>query len=70
MRRLHHQLIPDVVSAEKGFSEEFIHVLEDKGHEVENNVTSLNVVQGIYVPTPGSIYAYSDERKGGEPDGY
>jgi gamma-glutamyltranspeptidase/glutathione hydrolase/leukotriene-C4 hydrolase len=69
-KRLHHQLIPNFVIPEEGFSSEYLAVLEERGHEIKYNKSFSNVVQGIYAPLQGSIYAYSDPRKGGKPDGY
>ncbi len=66
--RLHHQLFPDHVTVENAFPEVFVEGLEERGHHVVNS-SSYAVVQGIHVDR-GLIYATSDPRKGGIPDGY
>lgn len=69
MPRLHHQLIPDVVYIEKGLAHSIVEGLKERHH----NITVggfVNNVQGIYVPSPGNIWAFSDPRKGGVADGY
>lgn len=66
--RLHHQLIPNVVSTESDYPEDIVRTLEERGHEVFTNGSSA-VVQGIHV-VDGLLQAKSDPRKGGRPDGY
>lgn len=66
--RLHHQLYPNLVTVEKEFPEEYRIGLRERGHVVEES-SSYAVVQGI-VKTGGDIYATSDPRKGGQPDGF
>lgn len=67
-KRLHHQLIPNFVSVEEDFPNDFIISLEERGHTVFTN-TSFAVVQGINV-VDDVIFATSDPRKGGRPAGY
>lgn len=67
-RRLHHQLIPNHVSVESDFPEDIIDSLKSKGHSVVSD-SAYAVVQGIHV-VDGKLYATSDPRKGGKPDGY
>lgn len=66
--RLHHQLFPNYITAEPDFPEDIQASLKAKGHKIVP-ATSLAVVQGIVV-SDGEIYATSDKRKGGSPDGY
>ena len=66
--RLHHQFIPNQISIENGFPEEYQDGLREKNHTVVVSGSSA-VVQGIYVDG-SDIYATSDARKGGFPDGY
>ena len=66
--RLHHQLLPDILELEQDFPIRYKEILESKGHTVETAKGGA-VVQAIHV-TGGRIYAASDPRKGGQPDGY
>ena len=66
--RLHHQLYPDYIEAEKEFPEEFRVGLRERGHVVRNS-SGYAVVQGI-LRRGGDIHATCDPRKGGEPDGF
>ena len=65
--RLHHQLYPNHITAEKDFPEDIKQGLEDRGHKIETG--SNAVVQAIHVNVDG-IHATSDPRKGGAPAGY
>lgn len=67
--RLHHQLLPDILFAEVGFSADILQALKDVGHDVELRSTGA-VVQAIHVGDDGLIHAVSDPRKGGQPSGY
>ena len=67
--RLHHQLLPNTLFAEEGFSMEMLQSLRNVGHDVELSPTSA-VVQAIVVGNNGLIHAASDPRKGGQPSGY
>ena len=69
MPRLHHQLIPDEVYREKDLPQNIVNGLKERNHNVSIGGFSNNV-QGIYVPSPGYIWAFSDPRKGGLADGY
>ena len=64
--RLHHQLLPNILELEQGFSTKYRQILESKGHDIEI-VMGGAVVQAIHV-TGDRIYAASDPRKGGQPD--
>ena len=66
--RLHHQLLPEDLFVEQTFPHSLVEGLKRKNHDILE-VGSLAVVQAIYV-NKGTIYAASDYRKGGEPDGY
>ena len=68
--RIHHQWLPDYVEYETNFSTNYLNALTDRQHRLKE-VSSLAVVQGITQAWPGSkIFAHSDSRKGGTPDGY
>ena len=67
--RLHHQLLPNTLFAEKGFPTNMLQSLRNVGHDVEFSATGA-VVQAIAVGNNGLIYAASDPRKGGKPSGY
>ena len=69
MPRLHHQLIPDEVYIEKDLPQSIVNGLKERNHNVSIGGFGNNV-QGIYVPSPGYIWAFSDPRKGGLADGY
>lgn len=70
MIRLHHQLFPNYITVEAGFPENTQATLRSKGHRVITGTPEAgSVVQGIFVDN-GDIYATSDARKGGSPDGY
>lgn len=69
MPRLHHQLIPDVVHIEKDLAQGIVDGLRKRHHNITVDHFRNNV-QGIYVPSPGNIWAFSDPRKGGVADGY
>ncbi|XP_025091444.1 glutathione hydrolase 1 proenzyme-like [Pomacea canaliculata] len=65
--RLHHQLFPPEIDVDEGFPKEIIEGLVAKGHRVATHWPS--VVQAIL--NEGSrLYAVSDFRDGGSPDGY
>lgn len=66
--RLHHQLFPDYITIEPDFPEHFQDSLKARGHKIVTGYSTA-VVQGIVV-RDGKIYATSDKRKGGSPDGY
>eukprot|EP00057_Strongylocentrotus_purpuratus_P030205 XP_780990.3 PREDICTED: gamma-glutamyltransferase light chain 1 [Strongylocentrotus purpuratus] len=68
-RRLHHQLSPNYIQYEEGFSEEILSRLENKGHETCLQ-TRYAVVQAILRSREGSLYAFSDPRKGGIAAGF
>lgn len=68
--RIHHQWLPNVVEYEKNFSTDYLDALKDRHHQLQE-VSGLAVVQGITQASSGSkIFAHSDSRKGGTPDGY
>ena len=67
--RLHDQLIPNVLLHEPNFPQNVIEGLKEKNHNLVES-TRAAVVQAIHVDDNGRIYAASDYRKGGTPDGY
>lgn len=68
MLRLHHQLLPPEVYYEEGFDQAVIQGLKLKGHNFTEFPQGKSIVQGIAV-SGDWIYAASDFRKGGTPDG-
>ncbi len=67
-RRFHHTLSPNRVAVESDFPADITASLESRGHSVQLS-SFFAVVQGINV-VDGTLYATSDARKGGRPDGY
>ncbi|XP_059154517.1 glutathione hydrolase 1 proenzyme-like [Physella acuta] len=67
--RLHHQLVPDQLEHELGFQQNVVTYLRELGHTMKELLTPKSAVQGIRV-IDGAIFAESDHRKGGVPDGY
>lgn len=68
-RRPHHQLIPPTIQYEKGFPWLIRYGLKKKGHNLTERAVGGSTVQGIH-RVGDYIYANSDFRKGGWPDGY
>eukprot|EP00128_Syssomonas_multiformis_P007599 Colp12_sorted_trinity150504_noHs@31971 len=71
-QRVHHQLLPANVTVEPQFSPELIKGLQKIGHSVVILKTGSyeSVVQGVEQRADGTIYAYSDPRKGGVAAGF
>ncbi|GFS25966.1 gamma-glutamyltranspeptidase 1 [Elysia marginata] len=67
--RLHHQLLPPETQYEEDFDQAVIQGLKHKGHNCTKVDVGKSIVQGIDV-SDGWIYAASDFRKGGSPDGF
>lgn len=67
--RLHHQLFPNYIKAEDNFPEAMLASLRTRGHKIITTEDGA-VVQGIFKTDTGDIFATSDKRKGGVPDGY
>ncbi|KAK3792405.1 hypothetical protein RRG08_045948 [Elysia crispata] len=67
--RFYHQLLPPSVTCEEGFDEAVIRGLKLKGHVTSILKRTLSVIQAIDV-RDGWIFAESDFRKGGSPDGF
>ncbi|KAH9509280.1 Gamma-glutamyltranspeptidase 1 [Bulinus truncatus] len=67
--RLHHQLLPSSVQYETGFEAAIVQALAKIGHNVTEFLPGQSIVQGIEVMN-NFIQAKSDDRKGGQPDGY
>ena len=72
MPRVHHQLIPNITFYESGLDKGILEGLRERHHVLQTFTEGDigNNVQGIFVPFPGNILAYSDPRKGGVADGY
>ncbi|PVU85294.1 hypothetical protein BB561_006962 [Smittium simulii] len=68
--RLHHQLLPNVLSVEPNYSKEMRDIFVAKGHEVKEMSFGESVVQGIRIIENGIIHAVSDGRKYGVPAAY
>ncbi|XP_055867611.1 glutathione hydrolase 1 proenzyme-like isoform X1 [Biomphalaria glabrata] len=67
--RLHHQLLPPAAQFEKGFEDVVIQGLIKLGHKVTEFPRGKSIIQGVNV-RGNRIFAKSDDRKGGIPDGY
>ncbi|XP_013791576.1 gamma-glutamyltransferase light chain 1-like [Limulus polyphemus] len=67
--RAHHQLLPDIVEYESGFSQEVLQGLQQKGHDVEEMGSFSSVIMGI-VRDKDELYASADYRRGGATDGF
>ncbi|GFN83041.1 gamma-glutamyltranspeptidase 1 [Plakobranchus ocellatus] len=68
-KRAHHQLTPNYVFLEKGFSKDIEEGLEAKGHEIRQ-MRGMPVIQAIDILDNGEIAGTADFRKGGEPMGF
>ncbi|XP_023929971.1 glutathione hydrolase 1 proenzyme [Lingula anatina] len=68
-RRIHHQLLPPEISYEEGFRKVYISGLRALNHNLTERAVGGSVVQGIH-RSGSAIYANSDFRKGGYPDGF
>ncbi|KAK3589113.1 hypothetical protein CHS0354_017077 [Potamilus streckersoni] len=68
--RIHHQLVPQRIDIDEGFPQIIIDGLKAKGHNITMKPSADSRVQGILQRSKGDIYAYSDYRKFGAPDGY
>ncbi|KAI7890522.1 gamma-glutamyltransferase [Mucor mucedo] len=65
--RIHHQLIPNEVQFETGYSAEILEVLKTKGHQFRNllETGTTSASQAIRRFSDGTIHAASDPRKQG-----
>jgi len=71
MSRIHHQLVPEYVEAEKWFPQSLLKGLHDKcGHNTTINARRMAIVQGITVDKWKVVRANCDFRKGGFPAGF
>jgi len=71
MSRVHHQLVPEYVEAEKWFPKGMLTCLhKDYGHNTTINARRMAIVQGITVDGWGTVRANCDFRKGGFPAGF
>ncbi|KAK4101064.1 gamma-glutamyltranspeptidase [Parathielavia hyrcaniae] len=61
--RLHHQLMPDVLMVEDGFSGGVVRSLEDKGHDVMWMAPGLSAVQGVVRHGDGRFGAVGETRQ-------
>lgn len=69
--RVHHQLLPNIISAESTLHKDVIRGLQDRGHEVVKYPSTeprseIQVVERL----DGMVYAVSDYRKRGVAAGY
>ena len=71
MSRVHHQLVPEYVEAEKWFPGGLLTSLKEEfGHNTTINARRMAIVQGITVDKWGIVRANCDFRKGGYPAGF
>ena len=72
--RLHHQLLPHIISMEEGYPDTIVHSLRQKGHDIElydrYNISTAEVQVIRISPDDGRIEAMSDPRKHGKASGY
>ncbi|CAL1536406.1 unnamed protein product [Lymnaea stagnalis] len=69
MPRLHHQLLPPYIEYEPDFDTTVLNNLKNLGHNISLVPVGKSIIQGIDVKN-GLIFANSDYRKGGTPDGF
>ncbi len=62
--RFHHQWLPDKLTLEKGFSADTIHLLEQKGHQIEASRWAMGSTQSLLKSDDGWTGA-SDPRQAG-----
>lgn len=68
--RLHHQLLPEEVSAEVGIPDSVLKSLSRKGHKYSKTLPR-SVINGIHIDEEGLLHAVSDYyRKGGKGAAY
>ncbi|KAG1655135.1 Glutathione hydrolase 1 proenzyme [Nymphon striatum] len=64
--RLHHQLLPDWILCENGYSPDILKILKQKGHKINIRKDRTAMIQAISRnPVTGKLFANSDYRKGG-----
>ncbi|PLW41361.1 hypothetical protein PCASD_08910 [Puccinia coronata f. sp. avenae] len=69
--RIHHQLLPNELSVEKGYEEIYLAGLRARGHNITIIPDAKSVVNGIYKRiADDTLYASSDSRKNGVPAAY
>ena len=73
-KRVHHQLVPNKVFVEPGFSEEIISELRGKGHEIDvkklGTEDKPTAVHAVGRSLSGGLIAACDKRLSGEPAGW
>lgn len=62
--RMHHQWYPDVLTLESGFSPDTIHILQQRGHDVQNSRSSSGSTQTVAYRN-GIFRGASDTRRPG-----
>lgn len=62
--RMHHQWYPDVLTLEPGFSPDTIHILQQRGHDVQNSRSSSGSTQTVGYSN-GVFRGASDTRRPG-----
>ncbi|CAF3511685.1 unnamed protein product [Rotaria sp. Silwood1] len=68
--RLHSQLLPEEVLAERGFNQTILEELRKRGHNIQCGMYGGSIVQGIeWRKQENQLWACSDVRKGGAPSG-
>jgi gamma-glutamyltranspeptidase/glutathione hydrolase len=67
--RIHHQWLPDMVFAERGFSPDTIRLLEHKGHKIVTTAT-FGSANSILVTSEGLTGAADPRQRGTLADGY
>jgi gamma-glutamyltranspeptidase/glutathione hydrolase/leukotriene-C4 hydrolase len=70
--RVHHQLMPDVVDIESGYSASDVNFLSTRGHNVtvSDILLAKSEVQAVMRDTEGTVFAASDSKKHGIAAGY
>jgi len=70
--RIHHQLLPNEVSVESGYRDDFLAGLEARGHKIDMIPEAKSVVNGLLKPRADdpTLFAASDSRKDGVPAVY
>ncbi|CAF3485941.1 unnamed protein product [Rotaria sp. Silwood1] len=68
--RLHSQLLPEEVLAERGFNQTILEELRKLGHNIQCGMYGGSIVQGIeWRKQENQLWACSDVRKSGAPNG-
>lgn len=70
--RVHHQLMPNVVDIESGYSASEVMFLSTRGHNVtvSDILLAKSEVQAVMREIDGTVFAASDSKKHGVAAGY